>query len=275
MVNSVSWHCDTELVRQYTSGATNLALSASIEAHLVGCAGCRSLLVNGTDSAELAVVWTGVRATIGRPSLPPVLRLLRRIGLSERDGVLLSASQSLRGSWTLATSAILVFAVAASFPGQLIGQALYLLIAPLIPVLGVVAAFAVGDTAGELTGPTPYSKTRLALLRTAAVVVTTVPLVTALGAIVPGIGWLAIAWLGPALGLTLTALVALTWLRPAITGSVLSLSWLFIVGFAYGHHHLRAAVLGNAQLGYLALAVMTAALLIVRIRSAHTPGGYA
>ena len=173
----------------------------------------------GTDSAELALAWTGIRAAIQRPALPPVLRLLRRIGLSEQDSVLLSASQSLRGPWTLATSAILVFAVAASFPGQSIGQALYLLVAPLVPVLGVVAAFAAGDTGAELTGPTPYSKTRLALLRTAAVIVTTVPLVVALGAIVPGIGWLAIAWLGPALGLTLTALVALTWFRPAITGA--------------------------------------------------------
>ena len=260
---------------QYTSGRTNLALSASIEAHLVGCADCRLLLASGTDSAALALVWAGIQAAIQRPALPPVLRLLRRIGLNEQDGVLLSASQSLRGPWTLATSAILVFAVAASFPGQLIGQAFYLLVAPLVPVLGVVIAFAAGDTGAELTGATPYSKTRLALLRTAAVIVTTVPLVVALGAIVPGIGWLAIAWLGPALGLTLTALVALTWLRPAITGSVLSLSWLVVVGLAYGHHHLRAAVVGDVQLGYLALAVVTAGLLIARIRSAHTPGGYA
>src|ERR1700733_9763438 len=119
MVNSVLWHCDADLVRQYTSARTNLAVSASIEAHLVGCADCRSLLVNGTDSAELAVVWTVIRAPIRRPTRPPVLRLLGRFGLSEQDGVLLSASQSLRGPWTLATSAILVFAVAASFPGQL------------------------------------------------------------------------------------------------------------------------------------------------------------
>ena len=47
MVNSVSWHCDADLVQQYTSGRTNLAVSASIEAHLVGCADCRSLLADG------------------------------------------------------------------------------------------------------------------------------------------------------------------------------------------------------------------------------------
>ena len=254
-MNSVSWHCDADLVQQYASGRTNLAVSASIEAHLVACAACRSLLAGGTGSADLEQIWTGIRATIERPTLPPVLRLLRRIGLSERDGVLLSASQSLRGPWTLATSAILVFAAAASFPGQMIGQALYLLVAPLVPVLGVVAAFAAGDTTAELTGPTPYSKTRLALLRTLAVIVTTVPLIVALGTVVPGIGWLAVAWLGPALGLTLTALVALTWLRPMITGSVLAAAWLLVVAVAYGHHHLRATVLGHAQLGYLALAV--------------------
>jgi hypothetical protein len=169
---------------------------------------------------------------------------------------------------------VLVFAVAASFPGAVLGKALYLLVAPLVPVLGVAAAFAAADPLTELTNATAYSKTRLALLRTAAVVVTTVPLVVVMGA-VSGIGWTAVAWLGPGLGLTLTALAALTWWSPRAAGGAVSFAWTAVVCAAYLRHHVDAAVHLPAQACYLALAALTAGVLAARIRTAHTPGGYA
>jgi hypothetical protein len=248
----------------------DLALAASVEAHLVGCAACRAVVADATDPAWLAPAWKGIRDTIERPR-PGILR---RLGVSERDAVLLRASQVLRGPWTFATAAILIFAVVASWPGNVFGQAAYLLVAPLVPVLGVAGAFAATDPINEITNPTPYSKTRLTLLRAVVVVVTTVPLVVLLGALLP-IGWLAVAWLGPALGLTLSALVALTWWSPAVTTTGLSILWAAVVGFAYQRHELTVAIERDAQIGYLVVAAITAAALVARIRSAHTPGGYA
>ena len=32
------WHCDAPLLQRYLDGRTDLVLSASIEAHLIGCA---------------------------------------------------------------------------------------------------------------------------------------------------------------------------------------------------------------------------------------------
>jgi hypothetical protein len=170
---------------------------------------------------------------------------------------------------------VLVFAAMASFPGNTTGDAFYLLIAPLIPVLGVVGAFASDASMIEFTNATPYSKTRLALLRTAAVTVTTVPLVAAMGAILPGIGWIAVAWLGPALGLTLAALVALTWWSSTVTGTAAVLVWTVVVGAAYARHDIAGAVSLEAQTVYLVVACLTAAGLVIRSRFARTPGGYA
>lgn len=270
-MSTQAWHCDARLVRRYVDDDLDIALAASVEAHLVGCAACRTLVADATDPAWLAPAWEAIRDTIERPA-PGILR---RLGVSERDAVLLRAAQLLRGPWTFATAAILVFAVVASWPGNVFGQATYLLVAPLVPVLGVAGAFAATDPINAITHPTPYSKTRLTLLRAVVVVVTTVPLVVLLGALLPGIGVLAVAWLGPALGLTLSALVGLTWWSPAVTTTGLSIVWATVVGVAYQRHELTAAIERDAQIGYLVVAAITAAALVARIRSAHTPGGYA
>jgi hypothetical protein len=270
-----AWHLDDQLLSRYLADDVDMALAASVEAHLVRCAGCRAALAGQTNPVELAPVWAGVQAAIQRPPVPLPLRVLRRLGVSERDVVLLNAAELLRGPWTFATAVVLIFAVVASWPGNIAGQAAYLLVAPLVPVLGVVGAFAATDPVVEITNATPYSKTRLALLRSGAVIVTTVPLVVFVGAVMPGIGWLAVAWLGPALGLILATLVALTWWSPVNAGTAVSIVWAAVITAAYVRHDLMSAIERDAQIGYLVVAALIGAGLVARIRTAHTPGGYA
>jgi len=267
------WHCGDDLVRRYVDGNTDPGLSASIEAHLVNCAVCRATLAEQPSALDLTRVWAGVRETIQRPPLPLPLRVLRQCGLSEPDAVLLSASQSLRGPWVLATTVILIFAMLASWRGDPVGIGLFLLVAPLVPMVGVVGAFAASDPMIELTSTTASSKLRLALLRTFAVTATTVPLIVAMGAVVPGIGLISVAWLAPSLGLTLLALAALTWAPPEVVGSLTALVWGAVIAAAYARDQVTAAVEQDAQLGYLVLAALAAAVLTARIRSARTPGG--
>ena len=112
---------------------------------------------------------------IQAPPAPLLVRVLRRLGLRDADGVLLAAARAVSGAWTLATLAVVVFAALATFADAGRGLALYLLVAPLVPVVGVVAAFGATDPLVELASTTPYSKARLAALRTAAVLVTAVP----------------------------------------------------------------------------------------------------
>ena len=209
------------------------------------------------------------------PRAPFVVRLMRMCGLSESDGALLGASRSLNGAWLLATMAVVVFAAVAAIPSETQGQALYLLVAPLVPVAGVVAAFAAGDPLACLTSTTPYSKARLALLRTVAVVITSVPLSIAIGVAIPGIAWLAFAWLVPALALTLLTLVGMTWWRPEPVGIAVSVGWIAVIATARADHDIAGAVGFEQQIVYLAVAAIAAVALALRLGAAHTPGGYA
>ncbi|MEV8517356.1 zf-HC2 domain-containing protein [Dactylosporangium sp. NPDC051484] len=274
-MNRESGHYDRALLRRYLGGDIGPVPSASIEAHLMACPSCRATLAELSDPATLRRAWDGVRAQIQRPVLSPPLRALRRLGLTERDAVLLNASQSLRGPWVLASAAVFVFVVAAAWSSSNLATACYLLGAPLVPLLGVVGAFVTGDSLAELANTTPYSKVRLSLLRTLAVMVTTVPFVVGFGAILPGIGWLSVAWLGPGLGLTLAALVLLTWWPPRVAGALLCAAWIAVVAVAFGRHDVVLTVRPHAQLVYVAITCVTAVALAIRIRLARTPGGYA
>jgi hypothetical protein len=171
----MSWHASDDMLRRYARGETGMALTASVESHLLRCGVCRGRLAPAVD-APLEAAWTGVLDAIQAPPAPHLVRVLRRLGLRDADGVLLAAARAVSGAWTLATLAVVVFAALATFADAGRGLALYLLVAPLVPVVGVVAAFGATDPLVELASTTPYSKARLAALRTAAVLVTGVPL---------------------------------------------------------------------------------------------------
>jgi hypothetical protein len=269
-----TWHASDEMLRSYARGETGVAVVASVEAHLLRCPACRERIAPEV-SAPLEAAWTRVADRIQAPRPPLIVRALRRLGLSEADGVLLSAARALDGAWLLATLAVVVFAALAAIPSAAEGRALYLLVAPLVPVLGVVASFAAGDPLAALTSATPYPKARLALLRTVAVVITSIPLSIAVGIAVPGIEWLAFAWLLPALALTLITLLAMTWWEPEPVGFAVASAWIAVLAVAHSSNDVAAAVRLNLQLVYLAIAVLAAVALALRIGAARTPGGYA
>jgi hypothetical protein len=268
------WHASDEVLRCYACGEIGVAVMASVEAHLLRCAPCRER-VAAVGAQPLDVAWGRIADRIQVPRAPLAVRLLRRLGLSEADAVLLSAARALDGAWALATLAVVVFAALAAIPAVAEGRALYLLVAPLIPVLGVVTAFAAADPLADLTAATPYSKARLALLRAVAVVLAGVPIALAVGVAVPGIAWLAFAWLLPALALMLVTLVAMTWWAPEPAGTVTAIAWIAVLVIARVHHGATQAVSADLQLAYALVAVLAALALALRIRTAHTPGGYA
>jgi hypothetical protein len=187
----MSWHADADVLEDYGRGELPLADAASVEAHLLGCARCREALVPRVDAGRLAAAWAAIDTALDAPRLGPVERLLRRIGVSEHMARLLAATPSLRTSWILAVVLALAFAVAAAHGGT--GERavlLFLVVAPLLPLAGVAAAFAPGvDPAAEVALAAPMRTFRLLLVRAAAVLVTTLVL-TALAALtLPGPRW--------------------------------------------------------------------------------------
>jgi hypothetical protein len=206
-------------------------------------------------------------AGIQTPPEPFGVRLLRRCGLGDGDAVLLSASRSLSGAWTVAMLVIVAFSALAAVVDLSRGRALYLAVAPLVPVLGVIAAFDSVDPLAGVQAATPYPRARLVLLRAAAVAGCSVPAATAIGLAMPGISTLAFGWLLPAIALTLLALVGLTRWRPEVVGATVSAVWIAVIVLAYSGHHVTEAVSASRQPLYLAAGLAAAAILTTQIRS--------
>ena len=113
-------------------------------------------------------------------------RLLRRLAVPEVDLVVLRASTNLLLGLAVATAAALAFALVAAQLSESRQEVAWLAIAPLMPALLVAGAYDSTDPLRDLAEPTPYSKLRIALLRTVVSVVGALPLVLAMS-LVPNI----------------------------------------------------------------------------------------
>jgi hypothetical protein len=274
---STSWHADEGLIDRYLHGGLDIGLSASLEAHLLTCDACRETLTTRVQpqvTYRIGQAYARVREGVQVPALPWTVRVLRKLGLSESTAVLVAAARSMSTAWTLATVVVLAFAALAAFTDTDAGRAAYLIIAPLVPVAGVVAAFGpTHDPLAELTRATPFPAARLVLLRAGAVAATSVPLAVGLGVAVPGTMWLAFAWLAPALAFILIVLTASTWIDPIVAGGAVALGWTAAVASAARLADPLTPVAGTMQPLYLTLAMAAAAVLAVRIRQSNAPSG--
>ena len=261
-----AWHLDDDLIDDYADGFPMApALQASVETHLEACEHCRARLAPAVDPARLDAVWAEVVATVDAPRPAPLERLLLRAGVREDTARLLAATPSMRASWLSSLVAVLAIALLSAHAVD-DGVVLFLALAPVLPVAGVAVAFApMTDPVHEVTAAAPYSRVKLLVVRTAAVVGTTVVLAAALAALLPGESWLAVAWLLPALALTASTLALSTWFEPLRSAAVLTLGWLSVSlpGLLPGHDPLLV-VRAGAQL--TALVLLVAALAVVALR---------
>jgi hypothetical protein len=253
---TTDWHLDPSLARRYATEATDLGLASSVEAHLVGCARCRDLVGALVPTDRLDGIWDAVAAELDAPRPGPVERLLARLGMREDTARLIVTTPSLRLSWLTSLALVLGFAALTAGSGDR-GRLVFLTLAPLLPVVGVAAAFAGPlDPIREVAAAAPYPRFRLLLLRALAVLATSVGFAAVAGALVIDDGWLAAGWLLPALALVSTTLALSARFDPAHAGGVVGLVWLLVV---WGRAPLRqvsfAAFAPAAQLVYLLVTV--------------------
>ena len=268
-----SWHADDALLARYVLGDAGLAQGASVEAHLTSCADCRARIAAHVPERPLELVWERIRDEAEAPPSTAVQRLLVRLGLPEPDALLVAAAPSLRSSWLLGLAVTLTFVALAAAYGGARGLTLFLLVAPLVPVAGVAVAYGPDvDPAYEASRATPYPMFRLMLLRTAAVLVTCLPLVLAAAMLVPGRGAETVAWLLPALAFSAVVLAASTWCRPAVAGTGLALAWACAVVTAALMREVTAVLAPVPLLGYCAVGLAAAAVLSRRLRRPIQPG---
>ena len=225
-MSNTDWHVEERLLSRYADGSISDAAAYSVEAHLTSCDRCRRLAAGTAEPVRAGQVWDEIVDRIDQPAAGPVERLLRRLGLPEHLARLLAATPSLRGSWLGAVSLTLAFAVAAAHVGPGDGAA-FLLLAPLLPLAGVALAYArTFDPVAEVAVAAPVSGIRLVVLRTIAVVGSTVLLALVASALLPDPGWAAVVWLLPAVGMAAATLALGTRIDLLRAAAGVAVAWL-------------------------------------------------
>ncbi len=271
-----TWHIPDSVLGGYANGHISPAVAASTEAHLLTCAQCRVLLAPIFDTARLDRIWDSVVQQVDAPRAGPIEALLLRLGIRNDTARLLAATPSLRLSWLVGTGIALLLAVLAAQAGDR-GVVFFLALAPVLPVAGVALAFGPQtDPIHELAAAAPYSSFRLLLLRSVAVLASTVLLAGAAAAWLPGPAWLAVAWLLPALALATLTLAFATYVDIVWSAAGLASLWLTIAlsGLIRGRDPLLAFQ-AEAQLIFLCAAMAAALVVGVRRHTFSTLGGSA
>ena len=271
----MTWHIDPPVWEAYAAGRLEPAAELSVEAHLVGCPECRSAARSQVPTGTADVVWSGVRDTISAPAPSLPQRAMQRLGVAPDDAVVVSAADAFLVPWAVAVG----FAVASACLVGLAGlgpasrDAAFLALAPLVPVLAVVTSYDALDPLREVMATTPYSKLRLALLRAAAALTVAVPATMAIGLVVPNMDDLALTWLAPSLGLTLAALVLLTWFEAWVTGVLVASAWVTVVALLRAGDRVDALTTPVLQVGFLLGAGGLVLALVLRTSTLRLQGG--
>jgi hypothetical protein len=262
----------------------------SVEAHLTECARCRSVVSARADQERLARNRSVLlaRAAIGDGGR--VRRGLRRCGVPDHLLGLLGATPSLRLSWLLSVMAVLAVlageAAAARYgwtpwaryalihpagPGRLAGYpdpevlAPFLLLAPLLVLAGVAAAFLpMLDPAYRLAVAAPFSGFTLLLARSVSALAAALVPVVAAAFVLPGPDWLPVALLLPSLALCALALAAATVVDPRAATITAGALWVLPALWMAGAHVPLRIVQPEAQLACTAVLCACAAVLLVR-----------
>ncbi|MER7836432.1 zf-HC2 domain-containing protein [Streptomyces sp. NPDC096040] len=302
------WHTSTDLATRYADGSLPEADAWSLEKHMENCTDCAarvsaavrntaagavlaeirdSVLAEATARPEEArgprLTATPVRpegargshpcdsAAWARPAATGPQRSLRL------RSTLWSLGPALRGTWLLALLAVGLGAVLLNrAAGYESARTLLLTIAPVVPVAGVALSYGPhADPLHEITAATPSGGLRLALIRTAAVLAVSLPLLTLVGAALPASGAPgAAAWLVPGLALTLGSLTLASYAGCRTATAVTGGGWLAVVLVpavaAHGGPFTTrlaaqlSARFDGAQAGWAAAAAGCAVLLVAR-----------
>jgi hypothetical protein len=266
-----TWHAEPGDIARYAAGVIDATRAGSIEAHLVTCPHCRARMAEvagapDADGSRLDATWLAIVDTLDAPRPTVVERMARRLGVRDDTARVLAATPSLQGSWLLAVVVALGFATVAARTGTDRGLALFLALAPLLPVAGVAASFGPGfDPTWEITAAAPGGGFRLLLLRATAVFTTTLAVATAASVALPGLSWTAAAWVLPALALTLASLALSTFTTPERACTAVAVTWLVaVVATAQESRHVLTAFGAGGQLSLAAVAVVAAVLVASR-----------
>lgn len=257
-------HASIELIRRYArADAIAGEVLWSLESHLESCPSCRARLAE-----EVPVQAPRTAALVDRtwealaPSLttgPPVPRRGRLALAGWTSPAMLP--------WVVGAALVAVLAAAVdsffAVPG---GRPLVLLLAPVIPVLGIASVWTRSlDPAYELVAATPRAGLYLLLRRTVAVLAVVMPVLVAAGLTT---GTSSVVWLLPCLACTAVTLALGSVIRLERAAAVVVTLWsLGVLAPGLLTSQLPVAVAPVAVPVWGAVFAVAAAVLILRARS--------
>lgn len=232
----MTWHVAEEDLRAYALGELAPPVLWSADTHLTACAECRSRLAGVSDPVALDAGWERLDAELDAPRPGLTERLLVRCGVAEHTARLLTATPVLRRSWLLAVASVLVMTVLMVHTRN--SPALFLALAPLLPLAGVAMAFAPGlDPTYEMAVVAPLHGFRLLMIRTVAVLTAVLALDGLATLALPEYGLRALTWLLPALALTGTGLALTPRLGPVLAPALTGGAWIGLLVSAEAMSH--------------------------------------
>jgi hypothetical protein len=264
------WHVDPQQFEAYQQGRLDPSWILAVDAHIEACPICRGAAP--IDMVWLDRSWELVLDGINTPEPSLIERAAVRWGLPEHRLRLLAATPTLRWSWLAATAAVLMFWVAAAYAGEAGARTtlmLFLVFAPILPVLAVATAYGPPfDSMHEITTAAPAAGPALVFWRSTAVVGVSMAMAMVAAVLLPGLGWYAAAWLLPALLLCLSSLALATVVALPLAAGALGGAWLTVIGtVAAVGGPIQSTMFGPAtQAGYLLAAAAATGALVLRRR---------
>jgi hypothetical protein len=269
MTETRTWHATDDTLRRWVDGAAGEAVSMSVEAHLLSCPQCRTTVAGLVPTVDLEPAWSHVLAVVEVPRATLAQRLLLRLGVGSSDATIVASAVTLRAGWLLGMIGVLAFAVVSSIMAAVDGLGMFLVVAPLVPVAGVAAAYGPSvDPMYHAVQAAPYPMIRLVLLRTASVLVTSVPVVAVAGLLMPAPGYVAVAWLLPSAGFVVVVLAASNWFDPVHVSTALAIGWVVAVALAVHSDNALDVFAPAALVTYVAALVIAGATFLHRLLGA-------
>lgn len=236
----MSWHVGPELLARYRDGQLPVSAAWSVEAHLGECARCRAQLagdapavaVPGSDD-RLETIWAGIEQRALTPPVTALERGLRAVGVGAALARLTALAPGVRGPWLLAVVAVGAAAVGAahlSLAANADAVVPFLVSAPVVAAVAVALSHsATVSPLHEIERVAPIDRATLLVARSVTVLGGALLVLVATALALPPVGWLAAAWLLPALAAATVTLALLTWQPPPVAAATTTLLWLATV----------------------------------------------
>ncbi len=224
-----TWHAPPELLTRFAREpeALDEIAASSLEQHLVSCAECRATVAAAVDRSAIERSWLEVADVIDRPTPTVAERILQRLGMSDDLARVVGATPGLRVAWIAAIALLAATTVAIGRARD--SDALFLVVAPVLPLVSAVLTFLpTEEPGGEAAPSTPMYGAGLALRRALGTLVPTFAVLALASTALPEASQ-SVAWLLPGLALTCGSLLLTTYVRPATAGVSLVVGWFTLV----------------------------------------------